>query len=500
MPTELVSCPYCNSRFPAGTGWQAGQRVACPRCGEAFAYHPSEAIREGPAPEAFPPVSETDGGAEPVLEPRPRWSNRTVALVVVALMGTMAVIGLTFAEMTTPIRREHDLGKPRDMGFAIPLAARLARIVYVAVLALFLLGTVLRKERPRSWTVRVGAGLVVALLGLVILDDALALLGYPSRFVPRRWVLMDEAAKHSQPTVVPGVAPGKLAGLGYLPPDTNLVLAVHVAEAIREPMGQELLRRFRLGPTGLGTATLEKSTGLRLEDLDHVVLGLKVDKVIPPRLNLVVRTRQPFDPVQLRAAMKADRKFERRKRELYYFPLEQMQAHLWCPDDRTLVIGLFPGDLDDVPAAPVAGPDHLPAPLAQLLNERLKMGTQLWFIGHADDWNKTLAELVLRTVPQPERGMLGKVQTFGLWLQLGESMSLNAAVCCVDAAGAEQVDKYLAEKGANGVGVLGLFGDPEQAAPIVQELARTLVRQREGNWADAQARAGAEASRPPAKR
>jgi hypothetical protein len=415
-------------------------------------------------------------------------------------MATMAVLGLTFAEMTTPLRREHDLAKPRDVGFAIPLAARVARIIYVTALALFLLGTVLRKEKPRNWAIRVGAGLVVALLALIALDDAMALLGRPSPFIPPRWRREAEVAKESQPTAVTGVAPAKLSGLGYLPRDTNVVLGVHVAEAIREPMGQELLRRFRLGPSGLGLVNLEKWTGQRLEDLDHVVVGLKAE-LFPPRLTLVVKTRLPFDPAQLRASMKAERKIERRKRELYRFPLEQQfEGLLWCPDDRTIVIGMFPTDFDDVPLAPLPDGSHLLGPLAQLLNERLRIGTQLWFIGHANDWNKTLAQPILRMAPQPEQELLAKVQTFGIWLQLGESLSINAAVRCADEAGAERVERYLAEKGVAAVAGLGLLGDPQQAEPVVQGLARTMVRQREGTWVDAQARAGAEALRQNPKR
>jgi hypothetical protein len=465
-----------------------------------FLFHPAEDVEAGSAGEVPQPVTGPEAGSEPVSGTSTSWSNRTVALLVVGLMGAMAVIGLTFAEMTTPIRREHDMAKPRDVGFAIPLAARLARVIYVTALALFLLGTALQKERPRALVVRIGAGLVVALLALIILDDALALLGKPSPFIPPRWRREAEVARESQPTVVPGVAPAQLAGLRYLPPDTNVILGVHVAEAIREPMGQELLSRFRLGSTSLGISKLEKWTGLRLEDLDQVVVGVRLAEVLPPRLTLVVKTRQPFNPAQLRATMKADRKVERRRRDLYRFPLEKLdgvllEGVLWCPDNRTVIIGLTPADLDEVPIYPVSGLDLLPAAMSQLLNDRLRIGSQLWFIGNEEDWSKPVAKMALMMVPPPEREMLKQVRTLGIWLRLGDSMSLNAAVRCADADAAEHLDKYLAEKGATAAAVLGIFGDPEQARPVVDELARTMVRQREGDWVDVQARVNPETVR-----
>src|SRR5437899_3021283 len=40
------------------------------------------------------------------------------------------------------------------------------------------------------------------------------------------------------------VAPAELEGLGYLPPDTDIILGVHVAELLQEPAGRELLPRL----------------------------------------------------------------------------------------------------------------------------------------------------------------------------------------------------------------------------------------------------------------
>ena len=37
MNPEPATCPYCNALVPLAPGATAGQRVPCPRCGEAFA-------------------------------------------------------------------------------------------------------------------------------------------------------------------------------------------------------------------------------------------------------------------------------------------------------------------------------------------------------------------------------------------------------------------------------------------------------------------------------
>src|SRR5207244_10366548 len=100
--------------------------------------------------------------------------------------------------------------------------------------------------------------------------------------------------------------PAELEGLGYLPSDTDVILGVHVAELLQEPAGRELLPRLFTAWPSLSPVNLEKWTGLRLEDIDHAILGLELQKSLLPRLYLIVQTKTLVDwDHHLRSRLKA---------------------------------------------------------------------------------------------------------------------------------------------------------------------------------------------------
>jgi hypothetical protein len=233
------------------------------------------------------------------------------------------------------------------------------------------------------------------------------------------------------------VPPAKLAGLGYLPRGTNVLFGLHIREAMQDPLSREFLARLRQGTTGFGLDSVEKWTGLKRDEIDHAILGLKVEDRLPPRLALVVRTRQPYSTDQVRATLKAERRTEREKKTLYRFPMGQLDGVIWFAGDQTIVVGLTVGDLDEVPLTPAEGLDHLPPALTQLMEERLTPGTQVWAVGHADDWEKTVARFLLVTLPKEDQAGVAAVQSFGLWLQFDRGMTLNAAFRCATAERAE---------------------------------------------------------------
>jgi hypothetical protein len=94
-----LTCPYCNAIVPLHGPIQAGQMLTCSRCEERFsALHSAQAA---------PPSSSASSAPVPI---RNRLSNRSVALLVVLVMGVMAAIGTTFALMTQKQRRANDHG------------------------------------------------------------------------------------------------------------------------------------------------------------------------------------------------------------------------------------------------------------------------------------------------------------------------------------------------------------------------------------------------------
>jgi predicted RNA-binding Zn-ribbon protein involved in translation (DUF1610 family) len=108
--TEILTCPYCNASLNLQAGWAAGQRITCPRCGDAFVLRCGDARLTSPSPAQ--PV-ETVGAAEaPAPAVLPRWSNRLVAGVILGLMLFMAGNGLIFMLLTQEQRRAYDTSRP----------------------------------------------------------------------------------------------------------------------------------------------------------------------------------------------------------------------------------------------------------------------------------------------------------------------------------------------------------------------------------------------------
>jgi hypothetical protein len=355
-------------------------------------------------------------------------------------------------------------------------------------------------ERMRGWSRRstallvLGVMVLMATAGLIL---ALLTKGY------RR------ANDHPQPpderaSRVRVVAPADLGGLGYLPPSTDVVIGLHVAEAMQDPAGRAFLGRFHPADLwrgradnqpGLDTGSLEQWTGLSLDDIDHVVVGLTTKDRLIPRLVLVVQTRGRYDAEKVRAALKASRSPEP-GRLLYRFQLQKppLEAVLWFAAERTLLVGLSPEDLQEVPDTPRPGVDHLAAPLQMMLKERMASGGQVWVIGHADDWDKTSARLLLAGMSKEGRQALENVRTFGAWLQFGEGLTLNESFRCRDARSAEELERYLVPPEEERKPIKLLGGRPEMEA-VARELARTLKAARQDEWVTVQAKANADTVR-----
>jgi hypothetical protein len=372
--TAPLACPYCNAAVTVPTGTAAGQRVTCPRCGDAFTLHePAETLSQAIQPQAAPTGVQAPPAPVPPQLGRRRWSNRMVAMVVLGVMGCMATAGLVLALMTVPERRANDTG----------LKAR--------------------AHRPLA----------------------------PPHEVP------------AEP-LARVVAPHKLAALGYLPRDTGLIVGVHVAELQALPVGQRLLHEpFTFGKASLNVDAYAERIGLRLEDLDHLVVGLVMDQSLLPRLTMVLRTRNDFEPEELRVRLKGERVASADGRVIFRFspPGRKLPFYMYCPDRRTAAIALVAEQLEAVPAQPVAGLAQLPRELQELLRTRSEPTSPLWVAGHVDNWSKSPARLVVTKKEDMER--LTSLQTFGIWAEFERAVTVKGALRCKDAAAAKALDDSL---------------------------------------------------------
>jgi hypothetical protein len=299
-------------------------------------------------------------------------------------------------------------------------------------------------------------------------------------------------------------APADLTALGYLPPDTDVIVGVHVAEALQAPAGQAFLKRFQPAEALPGQpeqgpglpGTLKQWTGLSLDEIDHAVLGLDVANQVIPHLVLVVQTRHRYDPEKVQRELKASRSPEPGKK-LFRFHVGRppVDAVLWFAAERTLIVALTPEDMERVPATPEPGIAHLAAPLQEMLKTRLGPGDQAWAVGHAADWEKTTVKLPLAALRKDDRQTLEKVRTFGTWLQFDEGLTLNGAFRCADDPAAQALEKYLVPSEGGERKPLRLLGGRAEHEAVARELSRTLKVVRDDTWVMLQAKAGADAIR-----
>jgi hypothetical protein len=304
------------------------------------------------------------------------------------------------------------------------------------------------------------------------------------------------------------IPPRSLAGLGYLPKGTNLVAGLHVAEAMHDPAGRDFLTHFQAGDfvplpqkaaEQITTAKLPQFTGLTLDEIDHVVIGANLDKSeLIPRLTVVVQTRQPYDSEKIKTALKAQQS-PKPERELYEIQIEKtLPGVLWFADNKTLVLGLFTVNLDDVPSKPSSGLAHLAHPVREVLEERMGPSAQVWLVGHSDDWTKTTPGLLLAPkLTQQTHEVLEKVRTLAVWLTFagesasqagGPGLTLNGTAECTNADSSTALDRFLTPAEGDRK-PLRVFGDRPQWAAVAKQLGDTFKLVRQDAWVTVQARA-----------
>ncbi len=245
-------------------------------------------------------------------------------------------------------------------------------------------------------------------------------------------------------------APAKLEALGWLPPDTTIVVGVHVRELLATKTGNTLLTQpFQVGGQTVRVDTLATWTGFKLDEIDHLVLGVQGDKLVPVPI-LIVRARQDDREVTVRNRLAARRAEKAGNRTVYEFepanaPALFSKLHVCWVDDRTAVYALSPRHLHGVPDNRTTDLRQLPAEVRDVLTERVRAGGPLWIAGHSDDWNKTtLFKLLFNSLKEKDRVCLSKVSTFAAWVQQPEEpVVIEAVFDCGSDEAAKDLQKYL---------------------------------------------------------
>jgi hypothetical protein len=273
------------------------------------------------------------------------------------------------------------------------------------------------------------------------------------------------------------VASADLAGLGYLPPSTGVVAAVNVAELLASPAGKAWSSRpLKIGNGDFTLDSVRDWTGVEVENIDHLVLGVVVrdgeEADLTPPVHLVVRTRKPYRQERVRVALKATKSHEERtpeggKRTLYAASVRNLPVQLWLADERTIIVGLF-SNLEQVPGKPTEGMSQLPSEVRQVIEKRVGAGAPAWGAGHSANWKKTWLPTVaaaLKDVPLVSR--LAEVRTFALWLVPSRPAKVSGAFRCAGEAVAVKIAQA-------------------DLAPRQKDNPDAFKYSREGEWLDVQ--------------
>jgi hypothetical protein len=301
-------------------------------------------------------------------------------------------------------------------------------------------------NRSVAWMV-LGAMAVMAVVGL---SFALSTVDFRNRNHQGRPVVQINKQAIDDPRTVAAVAPAELPALGYLPTDSNIVGAVHVAEILHDPVGRKFLESPSPAPIKQALASIEQWTGLKAESLDQVVFGVHVGTAVP-RICVIAQTRQPYDRAALTTAkaIHGSKASEFRHRLLYHFALGPIgNGLLWCADDRTLVClvrldGTREEDMSVLPETPRHAADGLPAPLLALLQKRLARGTLIWLAGHFEKPEILSPLLAFSQVPPESEQLITSIATFGAGLRFQSGITLMADLHTTDAGAALRLAEYL---------------------------------------------------------
>ncbi len=373
MSNEPLACPYCNAHVPLDAGAIVGQRIPCPRCGEAFTLRQppprdSSDLQQPPAG-AFPAIAAVHLDEDRRL--RAARNNRIVAGVVLGVMGLSAALGLAYALYTQPTRRAYDTALPPP---------------------------------------------------------------------PRRSPLAELPAP--APIVTP---PAALEALRWLPHDCTLIAGVQLAELRQTDEGRDLPNHlFRIGKCEINADLLERWTGLKPREIDHVVIGVRAEEPIPTPTVVVVRTMRPYDRSAVMAALGAEPSANAAGGKTIYQgrPADGgFRPMVWFADERTLVVGLMARHLEAVPDRPAVGLERLSAEVRERLQE-LSPDGPVWVVGQSPDWRRTGAALLL---PAKDADLLGHVRDFAFQLQAERPATLSAVVRCDGEPAAEALETRLTE-------------------------------------------------------
>jgi hypothetical protein len=265
------------------------------------------------------------------------------------------------------------------------------------------------------------------------------------------WTVKFRRARDPQ-RIQPPVAfrhPLELPGLGYLPRGCQVVAGWQVAEMRDDKAGASLLAT---PPTFLDwlAKQIQRTSGLKIEELDHVVAAVSFDpkSALSLQLVLVVKTREDYAGSRI-VAVPGTLKSELKGRPLHEIAFDPLPGLLWHVEKRTLLYEIRPfagpkaeplANLSEIPRLPG---DLLSPPLREALAERLQKRQFLWCAGRVDQLDALKKQMPFWPGPLAELSKTRGIKTAALGLEPVKGLTLTGYFHMTDAKAAESYKTML---------------------------------------------------------
>ncbi len=149
--------------------------------------------------------------------------------------------------------------------------------------------------------------------------------------------------------------PVEMAALGLLPAKCNILGAVNLVDLRTNPLAKAAFLEHSPRSIEWLRERLKDSTGLSLDDLDQVAVGIEMTDFLP-KIFVIVQTHAVYDPEAVLKPFAPAKSQMLRKRPLVRFQLSPVGDGIcWCVSDRHIafLFRIEPGKLDDLEAIPV---------------------------------------------------------------------------------------------------------------------------------------------------
>lgn len=265
------------------------------------------------------------------------------------------------------------------------------------------------------------------------------------------WTVKERQARHPwMPKKLEPIAfrrPLELSSLGYLPKHCPIVAGLHIAEMMQdEEVGKKLLAEPRPEMLEWALKPIARTSGLTLEEIDHVVLGVMFEQQTP-QLVMIVKARSKISLEKIAEARPAKSSLYQ-ERPVYEFTSKSGDTLVWCVDDETLIY-LYRLDapkvehLKNLPTKPRSLDEALSPTAHAVMKERLPKQAFAWAAGDLDALGALKLALPLMLGAKADFSVLFEAQRFAVSVAPNGGVTLNGSFLMKDAKASGRLKSFL---------------------------------------------------------